>query len=97
MVDKLIQKKDEELIEVLKLADFTIDKFVYRWVNCFLTREFSMELVTWIWDTLLSEELDISTALGYVCAAMLLMMWDQIVSMQDTPEEIIMFIQNPPT
>ena len=46
MVDKLIQKKDEELIEVLKLADFTIDKFVYRWVNCFLTREFSMELVT---------------------------------------------------
>lgn len=83
MVTKLVSKKDEALIDLLAEAEFGIEKFVYRWINCILVREFSMDQITRIWDTLLSEELDISTALGYLCAAMLLTLSPDIKSFSD--------------
>lgn len=42
LVQNLVKKEDPELVEVLDMADYNIDKFVYRWINCILTREFTL-------------------------------------------------------
>jgi hypothetical protein len=96
-VAKIVSKKDQDLIDMLALADYGITKFAYRWVNCILTREFPMANLVRIWDTLLSEEMELSKSLTYLCAAMLLMMSDSLKEFSDRPDEIIMYLQDPPT
>ncbi len=81
----------------MDLAEYGIEKFAYRWVNCILTREFSMDKIVRIWDTLLSEEMDISVALEYLCSAMLLMMASDLKTFSGAPDEIIMYLQDPPS
>lgn len=72
------------------------EKFVYRWVNNILTREFSMVHLIMIWDKIIAEEEDVSGYLVYVCAALLTMISKDIKSMIDRPDEIIIFIQDLP-
>lgn len=96
-VEQVVKKKDIDLFNILTEIDYTPDKFVYRWVNNVLSREFSLQQLIMIWDTILAEEQDVSTYLSYVCAALLLMLADDIKALTETPDEIIMFIQDLPT
>ena len=65
-VEQLVMKKDPELMEFLEIADYLPNKFVYRWVNNILSREFNVQQLIMIWDKILAEEEDIATYLPYV-------------------------------
>jgi len=56
-----------------------------------------MKQILRIWDTLLAEELDLSMVLCYICASMLLQMADEIKKLASSPENIILFLQDPPS
>lgn len=52
--------------------------FAYRWVTCFLTREFSLQQTLRIWDTYLSEDQGFREFHTYVCAALLLKFAEEV-------------------
>ena len=61
--------------------EIKFDHFAYRWVTCFLTREFTLHQTLRIWDTYLSEENGFSQFHCYMCAALLLQFSKQIKEM----------------
>lgn len=85
------------MLEILEQADFTPNKFVYRWVNNVFSREFDVSQLIMIWDKLIAEEQEIATYLTYVCAALLLSISKDIKKFENCSEEIIMYIQDLPT
>jgi len=84
-------------MEFLNEIDYLPSKFVYRWVNNILSREFNVQQLIMIWDKILAEEQDVSTYLAYVWAALLLMLSKDIKDLSDRPDEVILFIQDLPT
>ncbi|CAK9441376.1 uncharacterized protein LODBEIA_P52440 [Lodderomyces beijingensis] len=79
---------DKEGIEFLQ--------FAFRWMNCLLMRELPMNLIIRMWDTYLSEQpLGFNTFHTYVCAAFLVRFKTSLMQMDF--QEIILFLQNPPT
>ena len=53
---KLIEQADPEVLTHLDNLDINFMDFAYRWVSCYLTREFTMFQIIRLWDTYLSEE-----------------------------------------
>ena len=96
-IDQIIHKKDPELIQILEEIDYTPEKCTYRWVNNILTREFNMQQLIMIWDKIIAEEEEVNDYLVYVCAALLMMFSKDIKKLAETPDEIIMYIQDLPT
>ena len=86
-----------DLIEILKSIDYLPEKFVYRWINNILSREFSIQQLIKIWDRILWEEQEVSNCLWYVWAALLLMFSKDLKNLAETPDEIIMYLQDLPT
>lgn len=68
----LINTADPEILEHLESLDINFMDFAYRWVSCYLTREFDIFQTIRLWDTYLSEEEGFSQFHCYVCAALLL-------------------------
>jgi hypothetical protein len=54
-VKALIKKSDPDVLKHLEDQDINFMDFAYRWVSCYLTREFSIYQIIRIWDTYLSE------------------------------------------
>lgn len=52
----LIQHKDPEVLEHLESLDINFMDFAYRWVTCYLTREFDIYQTIRLWDTYFSED-----------------------------------------
>lgn len=52
----VIEQVDAEALSHLESMDIMFMDFAYRWVACYLTREFSLYHIIRIWDTYLSEE-----------------------------------------
>ncbi|PVU96361.1 hypothetical protein BB559_002409 [Furculomyces boomerangus] len=69
-------------------------QFSFRWFNCLLTREFTLENTIRIWDTYLSEPDGFSTFHLYTCTALLLKWSDQLLKMDF--QSILLFLQTPP-
>jgi len=53
---KLIEQADPEVLKYLDSLDINFMDFAYRWVSCYLTREFDIYQIVRLWDTYLSEE-----------------------------------------
>ena len=53
---KLIEQKDLPALEHLEELEIHFMDFAYRWVNCYLTREFNIYQTIRLWDTYFSEE-----------------------------------------
>jgi TBC1 domain family member 2 len=53
---KLIEQADPEVLKHLDSLDINFMDFAYRWVSCYLTREFDIYQIIRLWDTYLSEE-----------------------------------------
>ncbi len=68
----LVHKADPELIDLLSDLSINFMDFAYRWVSCYLTREFDIFQTIRLWDTYFSEEQGFSQFHCYVCAALLL-------------------------
>lgn len=84
-------------MEFLEEIDYPPSKFVYRWVNNILSREFNVQQLIIVWDGVLAEEQDVSTYLSYIWAALLLMLAKDIKDLRDRPDEVILYIQDLPT
>lgn len=92
----LILKIDSELLLHFEAEGVEFIQFLFRWMNCLLMREVSVQLIIRMWDTYLSE-----TPLGfnlfhvYVCAAFLIKFSGELK--EKDFQDILLFLQNPPT
>ena len=95
-MEKIIQVVDKSLYEYLKKMDVDFMQFCFRWMNCFLIREFPEKLMLRMWDAYFSEENGFGDFHLYVCACLLLNLSEKLKKMEDF-QDLIVFLQNIPT
>ena len=95
-MEKIIQVVDKSLYEYLKKMDVDFMQFCFRWMNCFLIREFPEKLMLRMWDAYFSEENGFGDFHLYVCACLLLNFSEKLKKMEDF-QDLIVFLQNIPT
>ncbi|KAH3675006.1 hypothetical protein WICMUC_002838 [Wickerhamomyces mucosus] len=91
----LITRIDYELSQHLENENIEFIQFSFRWMNCLLMREISIQNTIRMWDTYLSEVNGFNEFHVYVCAAFLVKWSDELKTMDF--QDIMMFLQNPPT
>ena len=52
----LVEQLDCASLKHLESMDIIFMDFAYRWVSCYLTREFNIYQITRLWDTYFAEE-----------------------------------------
>ena len=98
MVNKLediIRLVDNEVMTHFEELEIKVLQFSFRWMNCYLMREFSLKLIMRLWDTYFSEEDAFNNFHLFVCACLLLNFSDKIKKMDF--QSLIMFLQDLPT
>ena len=95
-MELIIEKVDPKLYQYLKSFEIDYVHFCFRWMNCFLIREFPVKLILRLWDAYFSEEKGFSEFHLYVCACLLLYFSEKIKAMKEF-QEIVVFLQNLPT
>ncbi|PYH84922.1 RabGAP/TBC [Aspergillus uvarum CBS 121591] len=91
----LTMRIDSTLAKHLEHEGVEFMQFSFRWMNCLLMREMSVQNTIRMWDTYMAEEQGFSRFHLYVCAAFLVKWTDQLVKMDF--QEIMMFLQALPT
>ncbi|KAL9085772.1 MAG: hypothetical protein Q9159_004541 [Coniocarpon cinnabarinum] len=91
----LTKRIDAGLVNHMESEGVDFMQFSFRWMNCLLMREVSVNNVIRMWDTYLAEEQGFSEFHLYVCAAFLVKWSDQLVKMEF--QDIITFLQALPT
>jgi hypothetical protein len=74
MLDTLaivIERVTPDLAKWIHDEDIQYQEFAFRWMNCLLVREFSVQLLFRLWDSYLSNHSKIASTHVYVCAAMM--------------------------
>lgn len=94
-LEEIIDQVDKELMTQLKKHGIKFLEFSYRWMICYLMREFTLKLIIRLWDTYFSMEDAFTTFHLFVCACLLLNFSDQIKKMTEFTE-IMTFLQNLP-
>ena len=77
----LTTRIDAGLAKHLEAEGVEFMQFSFRWMNCLLMREVSVQNTIRMWDTYLAEEQGFSDFHLYVCAAFLVKWSDQLVKM----------------
>ena len=95
-MELIVEKVDPKLYDYLKKFEIDYVQFCFRWMNCFLIREFPVNLILRLWDTYFSEEKGFSEFHLYVCACLLLTFSEKLKAMTEF-QELIVFLQNLPT
>ena len=90
----VIDRVDPALSAWIAKEDIDYQEFAFRWVNCLLVREFSMDLVFRLWDNYISNILKISSMHIYTCAAFLEILSPRIISLPHA--DFIIAIQSIP-
>ena len=75
--------------------DLKFMDFAYRWISCYLTREFSLFQIIKLWDTYFAEENGFSQFHSYVCAVLFLKFAPQLRDLDY--QEAMLFLQALPT
>ncbi|KAF3005532.1 GTPase-activating protein [Neopestalotiopsis sp. 37M] len=91
----LTARIDADLAKHLENEHVEFIQFSFRWMNCLLMREISVQNTIRMWDTYLAEEQGFSEFHLYVCAAFLVKWSAKLVKMDF--QEIMMFLQALPT
>ncbi|PGH00797.1 hypothetical protein GX51_05574 [Blastomyces parvus] len=91
----LTMRIDSTLAKHLEQEGVEFMQFSFRWMNCLLMREVSIQNTIRMWDTYMAEEQGFSRFHLYVCAAFLVKWSDQLLKMDF--QEIMMFLQALPT
>jgi len=94
-MEEIITLVDKDLTKFLDNNDVKFMQFSFRWMNCFLMREFSIKLIVRLFDSYFSEDNAFNNFHLFVCAGLLLNFSEKIKKMNDF-QEIIMFLQNLP-
>ena len=94
-MELIVEKVDPKLYDYLKKFEIDYVQFCFRWMNCFLIREFPVKLILRLWDAYFSEEKGFSEFHLYVCACLLLTFSEKLKAMTEF-QELIVFLQNLP-
>lgn len=94
-MEEIIKLVDEGLSKFLDLNEIKFMQFSFRWMNCYLMREFSLKLIIRLWDAYFSEDDAFNNFHLFVCASLLLNFSEKLKKMNDF-QEIILFLQNLP-
>ena len=78
----LTTRIDAALAKHLESEGVEFMQFSFRWVNCLLMREVSVNCIIRMWDTYMSEEQGFSDFHLYVCAAFLVKWSEQLTKME---------------
>ncbi|KAK2464206.1 hypothetical protein APHAL10511_003663 [Amanita phalloides] len=93
---ELVGRIDAPLFAHLESQNVEFMQFAFRWMNCLLMREISVQNTIRMWDTYLAEGPDAFSQFHlYVCAAFLVK-WSERLRQMDF-QGIIMFLQSLPT
>ena len=95
-MEEIVKLVDEDLFTHLNNFDITFIKFSFRWMNCYLMREFTLKNVVRMWDTYFSEQDGFNNFHLYVCAGLLLNFSEKLKKMTEF-QEVMMFLQSLPT
>jgi hypothetical protein len=96
IMEEIIKLVDNSLWKQLKKLDVSYLQFAFRWMNCYLMREFSLKLIIRLWDSYFSMSDSFNFFHLFVCACLLLNYSEKIKEMTEF-QEVIMFLQNLPT
>ncbi|OBT46417.1 hypothetical protein VE00_03276 [Pseudogymnoascus sp. WSF 3629] len=91
----LTARIDANLAKHLENEGVEFIQFSFRWMNCLLMREISVQNTIRMWDTYMAEDQGFSSFHLYVCAAFLVKWSDRLLHMDF--QEIMMFLQSLPT
>lgn len=95
-LEELVCRIDVGLSEHLKSKGIEFIQFSFKWMNCLLLREFSLQCVMRLWDTYLSEgDGGFEDFHVYVCAAFLCQFSSEVQQMDF--DDLFGFMQNMPT
>lgn len=95
-LELLVKHYDSDLCIHFEETGLKFLWFTFKWMNCFLMREFSLSSVIRMWDTYFSEEKDgFEEFHVYVCAAILRKFSSKLKAMEF--ESLFEYIQNMPT
>lgn len=95
-LEELVQRIDSDLCEYLHETGIEFMQFSFKWMNCLLLREFSLQCIFRLWDTYISEgDRGFEDFHVYVCAAFLCQFSSEIQEMEF--DELFGFMQNIPT
>lgn len=68
----IVEQQDSATLQHLEAMDLKFMDFAYRWISCYLTREFSLFQIIKLWDTYFAEDNGFSQFHSYVCAVLFL-------------------------
>ena len=92
----LVERHDPSLHRHLEEEGLQYVQFAFRWMNCLLMRELSLDAIIRIWDTELAEETGGFEAFHvYLCAALLLRFSDHLRTLPF--QDLVLFLQDLPT
>lgn len=92
----LIRRIDVSLYEHLKMIGLEFMQFAFRWMNCLLVREMSLNNIIRMWDTYLAEGPNSFAEFHvYVCAAYL-NRWGSLLKQMDF-QDAMLFLQDLPS
>ena len=91
----LMQRIDLPLYNHLESENVDYIQISFRWINCFLMRELSIQNIIRMWDTYLSEPAGFSDFHVYVCASFL-EKWSHDLAKKEF-QDIVLFLQRVPT
>jgi len=94
-MNELTNRIDEPLYNHLKEENVNFLQFAFRWMNCLLMREISLQNIIRMWDTYICETNGFSEFHTYVCAA-LLVKWSKELQTKEF-QDIVIFLQHIPT
>jgi hypothetical protein len=91
MIEIVLQKVDDGLLQHFKTQGVPIFHFTFKWINCALTRELPLSSSTRLWDSLLSEGDDgFELLLTYVSVALLHSLRETLLEMSH--DELLQFL-----
>lgn len=95
-MQELVARIDPSLSSHLEAQNVEFMQFAFRWMNCLLMREISVQNTIRMWDTYLAEGTDAFSQFHlYVCCAFLVR-WSDQLKHKDF-QDIIIFLQSLPT
>lgn len=95
-VEETVKLVNNSLYVHLKKHDVKNFQYMFRWMNCYLMREFSLQNLIRIWDSYFAFEESFNFFHLFVCSSLLLNYSNKLKSL-DEFQEIIMFLLNMPT
>jgi len=92
---EIVKRVDLELYEHIEKNSVNLVPIAFRWVNCFFTREFTLDKVIRMWDTYFAEVENMGVFHVYVCASLLLHLKSDI--MKKDFSSLMLYLQSLPT